>query len=209
MSEPLDLKTAWQRVQQVLHEGEINRSLWNAAALATPLTVEDDLLVLGFPPGNMREASYLTSTTNRQQVNRALEAVFGRRLTVETIEGTDEGAWQREKERRALAAEQAKSSFEARLLKGARVAWAELYEEIGRTFGSARERRFPLSRARTLVQALKLTLQAEQKAREQEPNSDELHTQQLNRTIDRIAVLAELPATLVAIEYLRLKASRD
>ncbi len=208
MSEQLDLKAAWQRVQEVLHEGEINRSLWNAAAVAIPITLEDDVLVLGFPPAQMREASYLTSGANRPQVTRALEAVFGRRLTLETIEGTDEQAWQREKQLRALAAEQAQATLETRLAKGARVVWAELYEEIARTFGSARERRFALSRARTLVQALKLTLEAERKARAEEPNNEELHTQQINRTLDRIAVLAELPATLVALEYLRLKAAR-
>lgn len=208
MSEQPDLKATWQRVQELLHEGEINRSLWSAAAEAVPLVLEDDVLVLGFAPGRMREASYLTSGTNRPQVTKALEGAFGRRVTLETIEGTDEGAWEREKERRAIAADQAKATFETRLLKGARVVWAELYEEIGKIFGTARERRFALSRARTLVQALKLTVEAEQKARTEEPDNEELHTQQLNRTIDRIAIFAELPATMVAIEYLRLKAAK-
>lgn len=208
MSEQPDLKALWQRVQELLQEGEINRSLWNAAAIAVPLTLEDDVLVLGFVPGQMRDASYLTSGTNRPQVTRALEEAFGRRVSLETIEGTDADAWEREKERRSLAAEQAHTRFEARQLRGSRAVWAELYESIGQAFGTARERRFALSRARTLVQALKLTLEAEEKAREVEPNNEELHTQQLNRTVDRIATLAELPATIVAIEYLRLKQAK-
>jgi len=208
MSEQPDLKATWQRVQDLLHEGEINRSLWDAAAAAVPLTIEDDTLVLGFKPGQMREASYLTSGANRPQMNAALEGAFGRRVRLETIEGTDSEAWEREKQRREIAADQASATHDARQLRGARVVWAELYESISKAFGTARERRFALSRARTLVQVLKLTVEAEQKARAEEPENDELHTQHLNRTIDRIATLAELPATIVAVEYLRLKAAK-
>jgi len=208
MSEPTDINAAWKRVQQALREGDINRSLWDAAEIAKPLTIEDDLVVLGFSPGQMRQASYLTADANRPQVNRALEAVFGRRMHLETVEGTDDGAWEREKQRRETTARKSKATLEARQLKGARIIWAELSEEISKLFGAARERRFPINRARTLIRALNMTLEAEDRARAEEPEADEAHFQALNRIIDRIATFGELPALIVAVEYLRLRGAR-
>ncbi len=205
MSDQPDVRAIWDKFDELIHEGDINRSLWDAAAIATPLELDGDLLVIGFAPGKMRDASYLTSGANRPLVMASLEEAVGRRVTLETIEGTDPEAWEREKARREMAIQQAQTAHESRLVKGAQIVWLDLYEEIGKTFGSARERRFPLSRARTLIKTLKLAVEAEEKARAEEPDNEELHTQQLNRTIDRIATFAELPGTMVAVEYLRAK----
>ena len=68
MSDQSQLQAIWQAVQQDLHKGEINRSLWDAAAAATPLTLDGDAFVLGFRPGEMRHGSYLTSTANWARV---------------------------------------------------------------------------------------------------------------------------------------------
>ena len=138
----------------------------------------------------------------------SLEEAVGRRVILETIEGTDPEAWEREKARREMAIQQAQTAHESRLVKGAQIVWLDLYEEIGKTFGSARERRFPLSRARTLIKTLKLAVEAEEKARAEEPDNEELHPQQLNRTIDRIATFAELPGTMVGVDYLRAQQGR-
>ena len=205
MSDQPDVRAIWDKFTELIHEGDINRSLWDAAALAAPLELDGDLLVLGFEPGKMRDASYLTSGANRPLVMASLEAAVGRRVNLETIEGPDPEAWKREKIRRETAAQQAQRTHESRQVKGAQIVWLDLHEEIGKVFGTARERRFPLSRARTLIKALKVMVEAEEKARAEEPDNDELHTQQINRTIDRIATFAELPGTLGAVAYLRAK----
>ncbi len=209
MSDQPDVKALWQTIQDVLHEGDINRSLWDAAARAVPLTLEEDVFVVGFEPGKMREASYLTSGGNRPQVMAALERVVGRRVELHTVEGTTMAAWESEKTRREINVEQAQASYEARNLKGARATWAQLYEAIGETFGGSRARRFAINRASTFVKALKVAIEAEEQARAEEPDLDDIHFQQLNRTLERIATLAELPPTVVAVEYLRLKATRE
>lgn len=208
MSDQPDLGAIWAKFDELLHEGEINRSLWDAARIATPLALEEDLLVVGFEPGKMRDASYLTSGANRPLVMASLEAAVGRRVNLETIEGNDPDAWEREKARRELAIEMAQNTREGRQVKGSQIVWLNLSEEISEVFGSARERRFPLSRARTLVKTLKMTVEAEDKARAEEPDNDEAHNLQLNRTMDRIATLSELPSTMVAVEYLRARQGR-
>ena len=60
-------------------------------------------------------------------------------------------------------------------------------------------------RAKAFAKALLAMVDTEQKALEEDPEAEELHQQQLDRSIERIASLAEIPATMVAVEYLRVK----
>ncbi len=85
----------------------------------------------------------------------------------------------------------------------AQAVWAELYEEVGKAFGATRDRRYATSRAAMFAKALLAACDAEQRAYEQEPDAAELHEQQLNRTLERVATLSEVPPTMVAIEYVR------
>jgi len=71
-----------------------------------------------------------------------------------------------------------------------------------------RDRRFPMNRAKMVGAALKQIKDSEQRARTDDPEGTEIHDKEINRAIDRIAVLAELPPTVVAIEYLRLRGGR-
>ena len=49
----------------------------------------------------------------------------------------------------------------------------------------------------------------EQAAREEAPDDDELHDQQVNRIVDRIATYCNVSATVVALEYLRYCREQD
>jgi hypothetical protein len=205
MSDQINLDKLWQQVQEHLHEGDIDRSLWDAAAVAKPLVLEDDVLVLGLRPADMRHASYLTSTLQKPKVQDAVEAALGRRVDIETIEGTTLEAWEHEKERQVHRAERAEAQLRTRMAAaGAERIWGDLHEQVGKAFGAARDRRFPLSRARMVASALKAIREAEERAHEEEPEAGEAHDNQVNRALDRVAVFAEMPPTVVAIEYLRM-----
>lgn len=210
MSGQMDLGELWQQVQEELHKGDINRSLWDAAAVATPLVLEEDVLVLGLAPVDMRHASYLTSTANRPQVQQAVATVLGRRVDIRTVEGTTVESWEHEKEREAYRAQTAEARLRSRMAAaGIEQIWADMHEGIGQAFGGARERRFALSRARMVASALRVVREAEGRVREADPEAGDVHEKEINRAIDRIAVLAEIPATIVAIEHLRMKSHRD
>ncbi len=209
MSEQPDLATAWEQAKKIILDemGDFNRSLWEGVTLAKPLQLDGDTLVLGIPPGKMATGSLLTSTAHGQLVRDAASRALGRTVQVVLVEGTDAGAWEREKQRRETLRELAERQAELKRAAAATTAtWAALYEEVGRIFGQTRDRRFPTSRAAMMAKALLATRDAEARAVEADPDATELHTQQLNRTLERIALLAEVPSTMAAVEYMRVKA---
>ncbi len=208
MSEEQDLDAIWEQVREkILDEmGDFNRSLWDAANAAEPLVLDDDTFVLGIEPGEMRLGSHLTSTANGPLVRQCVESVLGRSVEVELIEGTDAEAWEREQERRRVREEMVERRQQRqRETAGARAIWSQLYDDLGKMFGSARDRRFPTARAKMFGKALIAMRDAEEKAYEEDPDADDLHQEQLNRNVGRVATLAELPETVVAVEYMRVK----
>jgi len=208
MSEQQDLSPIWEQAREKLLDGmgDFNRSLWDAANAAEPLALDGDVFVLGMPPGQMALGSHLTSTANGPLVRDCVAQVVGKPMQVELVEGTEPEVWDREKERRRLREKMAQRQQErARETAGAREIWGTLYEEIGQLFGSTRERRFPVIRAQRFAKALLAMRDAEEKAYEEEPNATETHEEQLNRNVSRIATLAEVPETMVAVEFLRIK----
>lgn len=211
MSQEQNLEEVWEQARQKLLEemDGFNRSLWDAATEAKPLVFEDGTLVLGVPPGKISLGSHLTSTANGPMVRQCVEQVLGEPVRVELIEGTDAEAWQRSKQlretRERMAEQQRRAAQEA---AGARAVWSRLHTRIGEVFGSTRERRFPLARAEMLAKALLAMREMEAEAYEEDPNAEELHQQELNRNIDRIANFAEVPSTFVAVEYLRVRRSK-
>ncbi|MBD3292144.1 MAG: hypothetical protein GF393_04410 [Armatimonadia bacterium] len=208
MSEQQDLEPIWEQAREKLLDamGDFNRSLWDAANAAEPIALEGDAFVLGMPPGQMALGSHLNSTANGPMVRECVSKVVGRTVEVEVVEGTDPEVWDREKERRRLREEMArKQQQRQRETAGAREIWGSLYEQIGELFGTVRERRFPMVRARRFGQALLAMRDAEEKAYTEEPDAVETHEEQLNRNVARIATLSEIPETLVAVEYLRVK----
>lgn len=208
MSEQHDLSAIWKQAREKLLDemGDFNRSLWEAANAAEPLVLEEDTFVLGIPPGKMGLGSHLTSTANGPLVRRCVEAVLGRSVSVELVEGTDPRAWEREKERREVREQIAvREQQKARETAAARAIWTALYEEVGRLFGHVRDRRFPIARAQMFAKALLALRDAEEKAYGEEPGATEFHEEQLNRNVTRIATLADVPETVVAVEYLRVK----
>ncbi|MGI5817675.1 MAG: hypothetical protein ACOX9R_06200 [Armatimonadota bacterium] len=208
MSEQNDLDAIWEQAREKLLDemGDFNRSLWDAANAAKPLMLEDDVFVLGMPPGKMSLGSHLNSTANGPLVRKCVEEVVGSSVQVEVVEGTDPQVWEREKERRRLREEMAQRQQQReRETAGARAIWNALYEELGQLFGSSRDRRFPLVRARRFGKALLAMRDAEEKAYSEEPNAGDFHEEQLNRNIGRISTLSDVPETLVAVEYLRVK----
>jgi hypothetical protein len=208
MSEQQDLDAIWQQAREKLLDemGDFNRSLWDAANAAQPLMLDEDTFVLGIDPGKMGLGSHLTSTANGPLVRRVVEGVVGHPVHVELVEGTGPDAWEREKKSREVREQMAARQQQAmRETAGARAIWGGLYEELGQLFGSVRERRFPMVRAQMFAKALLAMRDAETRAIEQEPEAQQFHEEQLNRNITRIATLSDVPETIVAVEYLRVR----
>lgn len=209
MPETVDLEGVWKQINVELRRGSINRSLWDAAMAAKPLAIDEGKFILGLAPADMRMGGYMTTSQNRVQIEALLQKLTGQRLELTVIEGTVPEAWDKYKERlqaqvgQTLDAAQFRSEHQ-----GALGVWTNLAADMHKMYTDTPQRRFPEQVARLLVRLLPVVAEAEEKAREVEPEAEQVHFTHLNRAFDKIATYTEVPAPLVALEYLRYRSSR-
>ncbi len=205
MAEDLDAQQLWEDMTQLLHEGDLNPRLWDAVDAVTPLVVDQDTVIVGLEPAQMQHASYVATGQNKAHLQDLLEQVAGRRLDIRAISGTTVASWERTKQREAAGVEKAVAQAHTRTAqKGARDVWRQGLENVVEIFTGSRARARGTDLARLMAQALaRRTYEVEQAAREEAPGDEELHDQQVNRIIDRIATYCNVSATVVALEYLR------
>jgi len=210
MSDDLDLVALWQKVNAELHKGDIDRSLWEAAQTALPLAVDNEVLILGFKPGDMRLGGYLTTPAKRTQIVGIIQRLCGRRLDIQVIEGQSADDWEKYKQRHEAQADQTLERAHFRTQhKGALAVWEGLAADLHKLFTETQQRRFAEQLARLLIRALPLLAEAEEKAREMEPEAEQLHFTHLNRSFDKLSTYTDIPAPIVALEYMRYRSSRQ
>jgi hypothetical protein len=209
MAEERDLNALWQNVNIELRKGDIDRSLWEAARAAVPLAVDGDTLVLGLKPAEMRMAGYLTTPAKKTQISAIIQRLDGQRLDLLVVEGHTAEDYEKYKQRhqsqtdRTLEQAQFRSEH-----KGALGVWENLSAELHKLFSETQQRRFPEQLARLLIRTLPLVADAEEKAREAEPDAEQLHFTHLNRSFDKLSTYTDIPAPIVALEYMRYRSSR-
>ncbi len=212
MADPINIAKLWDSVNQTLHEGAINRPLWEAARNATALALDDesDTLILGLPTARMDLAGHIETRINKARLQEIIQAKLGRRLDLKVIEGQTVEAYERSREREQLRVKAAEESHaRAQGVASAAASWDQLNEQILLTHSATEGRRFTVNRARFLVRCVRMIVEAEDRIREREPGRDEFHERQLARTLEKVASLAEAPPIMVSLEYLRYRASRD
>jgi hypothetical protein len=205
----LDAAQLWQEVNDLLHEGPVNRPLWDAARIATPITVTDEAVVVGLDPKDMRHASYLRTDINRSRLRAIIHARTGRNLELKVIEGTDLEALRRVEERENASVHQSRARVnQVRSFTGTGGVWQEAATKMAGVISASSRRSFATTRARLLAKLFPVVWEAEQKAAAEEKETADNRERQLNRLLDRVANHTELPATVVALEYLRYSAGR-
>ena len=210
MAEGIDVQRLWEEMTRLMHEGDLNPSLWDAVDAVTPLIVDEDTLIVGLQPADMRHAGYIETNQNKSQLQDLLEQAAGRRLDIRVISGTTVASWERINEREMAGVEKAVSQARTRTAqKDVRVMWSRGAEDVADVFTGSRARARGTDLARLMINALARTYEVEQAAREEAPGDEEMHNQQVNRIIDRIATYCNVSATVVGLEYLRYCREQD
>ncbi|MHB8995061.1 MAG: hypothetical protein ACYC63_07425 [Armatimonadota bacterium] len=209
MPDSSDLQAAWKQVDVEVKKGSINRSLWDAIAAAQPLAIDGDKFIVGLSPANMRMGGYMTTPQNRRQIESVLQKETGQQLELTVIEGDTAAAWERYKERMQSQVDHTLDQAQFRSEhKGALGVWDTLAADMHRMFSETQLRRFPEQVARLLIRLLPVVGEAEDKAREAEPEAEQVHFTHLNRAFDKISTYTDIPAPIVALEYIRYRSSR-
>lgn len=200
------LARLWRHVNKRVRQGPVNRGLWDAVMAAVPVAVEDQTLVVGLKPQDMRHAGYMETATNRAMVEQILEGLTGRRLGLRVIEGTTSADWDRAKDRDQLMERRERIELGAReARRDSAEAWHDLQETLVRMFTSGTATRQPVDTARLLGSALRLLSDTDTRTRAEDPEGTVLHDKQLNRICDRLASYCEMSSTEVALHYLQLR----
>jgi hypothetical protein len=201
----MDAATVWKSANAELHKGDLIPSLWEAAANATPIMIDGDVLVLGFPSAEIGLRSHLESAPNRARLRKIVSAVAGRDMEVRVVEGVTAEAWEavkaRESQTEALRGEKAEREFAAR---SQLVGWEQLRDQLNKQFADQASSRTPQLLAAYLVEVLPLVKKTYETVRESGTVTDEINERQLSRVIDKIAAQCNVPSTLVALELQRL-----
>ena len=204
MTEELEAQQLWDQMCKGLHEGDLNPPLWEAVDAVSAVVVDGDTLIVGIEPARMQHASYIETTRNKAIVQDALEQASGRRLDVRVISGRTAADWERVKAREAASVETATAQMRVTTAqRGARDLWREGAEEVFEIFTGTRARARGTDLARLMLEAVAAMYEVEQTARKETSGDEELHSQQLNRIIDRVATYCSVPPPIVALEYLR------
>lgn len=206
----IDLKALWKDVDMAVRRlPGTTRTLWEAVEAAVPLTIEGETLILGFDPKDMRHASYVETRVNKSQVQQVLQAKTGKRLDIRCIEGATLDAWERTKDREAQRERATQEALEQQRAHTASTrGWSQLNADLQALFASTEARRYATSQAQLFVKALPMVYETETRVRQQDPDAEHDAILGLNRAFDRIATVCDLPATQVALEYMRYKAAR-
>lgn len=210
MSGKVDLEKVWKHVDVETKKASINRSLWEAVGAAKPLVIDEGKFIVGLAPADMRLSGYMTTPQNRVQIEAYLvKAIGGERLELTVIEGDTAEAWEKLKGRQQAQVDHTLDAAQFRSEhKGALGVWEGLAADMHRMFTETQQRRFAEQLARLLVKLLPVIADADDKAHEAEPEAEQVHFIHLNRAFDKVATYTDIPAPIVALEYLRYRSSR-
>lgn len=209
MAQEADVNGLWQQVTEALHRGPINRPLWEAAGAAAPLVMENETLILGFQPKDMRHASYLETTVNKTRIVEILQARVGRRIDLKCIEGATLQAWESTKVREADQEARARAKVEHIQAHGTTIrAWEDLNQRLVKLFSATEARRFPTVLAGMLVRALPMVYETDAQVRTSDPGAETIHNGELNRIFDKLGTYCDMPSTQVALEFMRYRGTR-
>ena len=210
MGEGIDVQELWEAVRAMLKEGDVNRTLWDAADAVVPLAMEDDVLVLGLDPGRFSLASYLETQVNRSRLREIMHAQTGQRLDLRVMEGDTIERYEQERERRGIMEQQTTARAEASQADREDVAgWDRLSERLYQMYAQVKLRRYPQNLATFLWDMMPLVVETDVRLRASLPGAAASHDRHLGRILDKLGTFTGLPSTLVAMEFMKAKDERD
>lgn len=207
MERPLEaVRAAWEKTVDAMKQGPVNVTLWEALEACVPLAFHDGKLYLGLTALEMRRVATLqavqTQAALQSHVARFLEEPSARLIY---FEGTDQEAYEGERQReeaRAQAAQQARAAREN--AQAALRGWDWLANELQKHYNATPEKSLPWNVVGYYREALALTLRVETEQKEAGADARDL-SRGLVRSLHRIAEHVELPLVLVTMEYMKLR----
>lgn len=206
-SQILSAPDLWAKIVDIVKDRVNNRSLWETMEQAVGIAIEDDNLIVGLNSRIINQAGHLNKPEHRNHMERAITEMIGARLNIRVIEGDTLDDWRGIQRREARVAETRSQSFERRDREASdSQSWDALHDFVNRAYSATHMRSLPQNKAHYLhrmILAIAESMDALYPA-----NPDDATERHLARVIEKVAIAAEVPASMVAFEIDRVRASR-
>ncbi len=202
-----DAATLWAKIKsESIAKLEFNLVLADALNAVVPITVDGEILVLGYAEGALHHTRILGVPDKVNLINNTVKAETGGAVTTHTfVEGTAVKDWEYVKERKVRAAAHTDDAIAAKKVQSGSVSTIDdLIQELHRRYGQLEGRGFPQVKAKWLMEILPSLVQVEEQLR----TRDDQYFRNFARVIDKVAALTEIPAVTIGLEIERLKRAR-
>lgn len=190
----MDFYDAWDGAVEKVKQKVTGVGAWTALNCAVPVTLEDDVFVLGLSHKDSDLRGHLTLSGTLNAIEQEVSKRLGKNVKVEVIDGITINDWESVKRRREegkkLRDKVADKDKSARL---AAQAWDDVMEEMSRAYNAVANKSLPQSRALMLTRFVNLVAEAVM-SREMDENAE----RNLGRAIERISTYTDVSPTLVA-----------
>ncbi|MCC6443378.1 MAG: hypothetical protein IT210_07965 [Armatimonadetes bacterium] len=205
MTEAVNPTQLWTAATEDLKRRVHHISFWQSLEGATPILSDGNSLVLGFAPGQYHLSGNLLIGEHRHIIERVLSDIAGQPTTFQVVEGSTLQDWENHKKREEATRLAREAALEKTKDTAREESWESVSEQALRRFLAYPNRALPQYKARYLREMLQLISETHSKLFPEGRSLDEASERSLARIFERVASSTELPASLVAYEYLRLR----
>lgn len=206
MQEQIDIKVLWNKVTDEIKQNIIRTTLWRAMETAIPLTIEDNVFVVGFPSNEYHLSGNMLASDHKNSIDIALRKFSGLPLTMRIIDGDTLKDWANVKLKDMHAEEiqtaEAKKREEQYAITKS---WDGLLDSVSRKYAATHLRQLPQARADYIADILKEVSDTIDALIPQDMPKSEIAQRSLARAIDKIGQLTETPPALIALELRRIR----
>lgn len=212
------LVAMWADICRRLKQGEMNLPLWRALDAAQPVALDGTTFVVGFDVARQHEAGTLAQPLNEQRIRTVLATIATRPLTLLVIDGTtpsDYEHWKTRQQAAQVLREQPKPSISSGPIPegvttihhdagGANRYMIDLHRRLHAKFVETPYHNQTLTKVEFMLAVLPEFVEAERVINECEPGPEQ-RLRHISRGLDKLAEYLEMPASTVALAFLRYK----
>ncbi len=195
----------WLEAQEKVKDRVIAPTLYKALELGIGITLDGDEFILGFSGADLPMASLLRSSQHNAIIEQSLSEVLKKKVRLHIIDGTTlEDYLNYKKLTAARTATATKISARREEERKIMMAWEEVGEKITRAYARLQYRQFAQSRGLFIKWAFGVINEAVNSMGYSE-KSDEVHKRSLARVFEKFATTVEVPSSMLAYEFFKLR----
>lgn len=191
-----DVTQVWNDALPEVRNGVTGVGVWAALNTSRPVTLEDEVFVLGVPHEESDLAGHLKLPATKLLIEKAMSARLGKDVRLRVINGTSMTDWETEKRRDQEARRLQEQAISRQMAEiQARTSWETIYEQLTRKYAAVPNKSLPQNRAAFFLEAVDLIVEA----RKTMSIADDLAERNYARCLERVSQYSEVPSVLVAL----------